>query len=84
MSGKQTDVKPSELATCKGCGAQIIWALTPAGKPTPVDAKTTRVALLRDNDGNPPKIEDAVDGHVSHWATCPERDRFRRPKGGAK
>jgi hypothetical protein len=43
------------LGRCRGCGAPIAWARTPAGRSAPLD-----------RDG------------VSHFATCPEAERFRR------
>lgn len=63
---------------CKSCGTELIWVLTSAGKATPVDAKPTRVALLKRLDDGQLKIEDAIEGHVSHWATCPHADKHRR------
>lgn len=42
-------------AKCRGCGAEMYWIKTTAGKNMPVDA-----------DGTP------------HWATCPERARFKK------
>lgn len=43
------------LDACRGCGAAIAWARTPAGKYAPLDPSGT-----------------------SHFATCPDADRFRR------
>jgi len=63
---------------CKSCGTELIWVLTGAGKATPVDAKPTRVALLRRCDDGQLKIEDVVEGHVSHWATCSDPHKYRR------
>lgn len=64
---------------CKSCKAGIIWAMTPAGKMTPLDAKPIRVVtMLLEQD--PPKIEEAASGYTSHWATCPTADQHRRAK----
>ena len=80
------------MARCKGCGQEIIWVKSKSGKSIPCDpkmipykAKKTghlRVvtpsgevvsAVLSDS------ILIATDyGYVSHFATCPQADRFRR------
>jgi len=62
---------------CKSCGAAILWAVTPKGKNTPLDAKKVRVAQLMDLGGTL-KIEEAHEGHLSHWATCPTADEHRK------
>ena len=74
--------KSHEVKKCKGCNAEIIWAITAKGKPTPLDAKPIRVALLADVEGGDPRIEDGVSGYVSHWGTCPARDEFKKKSGG--
>ena len=74
-----------DLKQCK-CGASIFFALTEKGKPTPLDAKPVRVALLADTQGGLPKIEDGYTGYVSHFATCPNSKEFSRrgKKAGGK
>jgi hypothetical protein len=75
-------------ARCRGtgCGAEIIWVLTPAGKWTPVDAKPVRVYILEIDQrvenstglaGRPGKL---VAGHVPHWATCPAAKQFGKAR----
>ena len=73
------DVKPDKIKRCR-CGAEIFFATTAKGKSTPLDAKPVRVALLADVAGDAPKIEDAAEGYVSHWATCKDADKFRGGK----
>ena len=63
-------------ATCKGCGKPIIWAEMAAGRRAPFDAKAGTI-LLEDKDGT--KGARYVRGHVSHFATCPKADEFRKP-----
>ena len=78
-------------ATCRGCGAPIVWIKTPAGKampcdPAPVYYKATpdgkdKVVTTR---GEVVSCEivpgaNATDaGYRPHWATCPHADRFKR------
>ena len=82
----------SNVGTCRGCGAPIIWIKTASGKAMPCDAKP--VMYWRDVCG-PERIVtkdghvvtgrlmgDALSptgtGYISHFATCPAADRFRR------
>lgn len=55
---------------CKGCGAQIVWFKTTAGKSMPVDAETVELG------------DEQLDltRHVSHFATCKKAADFRRPR----
>lgn len=79
------------LAKCKACGANIRWMITaklkkmpcdpgairfnPAGGPETFVCKDGRVVRgQRDKNGT------AV-GYISHFATCPEADKFRRRDG---
>ena len=80
-------------ATCRGCGAPIVWIKTPAGKaipcdPAPVYYKATPNGKDKvvTNRGEVVSCEivpgaDATDaGYRPHWATCPQAGRFK--KGG--
>lgn len=55
--------------TCKGCGAPIAWVKTRTSKAMPVDI--ARVVIVTDNG-------EVITGRASHFATCPQADRFRR------
>lgn len=57
------------MTTCKGCGRQIEWIKTEAGKQMPVDPDLVTVVL---KDGR------VVRGYRPHWATCPNAEQFRR------
>jgi hypothetical protein len=57
-------------AKCRSCNAAIVWLKTSTGKNMPVDAATV---LPTDQTFEPPR-------HVSHFATCPEADKHRKPK----
>ena len=54
-------------ATCRGCGADIQWWITPKGKKMPMSFKQT---------GN---VKDGF-GEVmeSHFSSCPNANSFRR------
>ena len=57
------------MSQCKSCGKAIVWLKTERGKNIPVDADS-----VSDKEA---KIFDP-DTMVSHFATCPDADRFRR------
>lgn len=57
-----------EDGTCRGCGELIEWFLTPNGKRMPVSRKI--VGSLA--EGNRREILE------SHFASCPDADRFRK------
>ncbi len=81
-------------ANCRACGAEIMFIKTTAGKTTPVDAKA--VFYIPDPKGKnlyvlpdgttergwtvPVQGDAAKIGYVSHFATCPEADKFRKPR----
>lgn len=84
------------MSVCKSCGARIVWARTEAkeGKPArsmPLDANDDgtpavpgngNLVVIGDDKGSPvvryvPKGRGL---HVSHFATCPQRDEHRKTK----
>lgn len=61
------------ITSCRGCDAQIVFLRTPREdgtmKPHPVDAATV----------TPGDVLFDPERHTSHFDTCPEAWRFRRP-----
>jgi hypothetical protein len=55
---------------CKSCGKEIVYLRTAAGKIMPVDRETTDAA------------DEYFDQerHTSHFATCPDAERFRKKR----
>lgn len=82
------------MAKCKACGAEMIFIKMRSGKSMPVDEKpvayykgdknkivTDDGEVIRCNlDGS--SDEFLGFGYVSHFATCPAAERFRRRKNG--
>lgn len=77
-------------ARCTSCGAEIFFAKTPAGKPIPIDltpsatgnlvvreVQAGRVAVPLSKAGD---LGAAEVKHVSHFATCPNADKHRKPR----
>lgn len=84
-----------QIGICKGCGAQIIWIKTRAGKSMPCNSLIRSYKIV---PGGKEKIvtpqgdvvsgitgvaadEADGDGYISHFATCRKALSFRR---GAK
>ena len=64
--------------TCRSCGRSIEFATNArTGKVMPFDAPI--VALTTKHDDNRTLLEE-VDLATSHFATCLDADRFRRPR----
>lgn len=81
------------MARCKACGADIIFIKTKiGGKMIPCDSKPVYygpgkedrvITNSRDVIACKilPDVRGAIGvGYVSHFATCPEADRFRKEK----
>ena len=78
-------------AKCRGCGAEIAFIKTVKGKTMPVDPESVyfipaggpNTYVMMDGSiqrGREPRQEDAEAvriGYRSHFATCPQADRFR-------
>lgn len=81
------------MATCKGCGAPIVFVKLKSGKaipcnPSPVfiEDKAGREIIVtvdgRISNGRQEHVkcqnQSAVRGYVSHFATCPKSTTFRK------
>ncbi len=75
------------MATCRSCGAEIVWGKTKAGKSMPIDPGPVASGniLLTENGTcyvHPsPEIRrvfSEVPMRTSHFATCPDAGKFRR------
>ena len=85
-------MRSNEMASYKGCGAEIFWIKTQYGKSMPVDEKLvpyykgSDVKIVTEDgrviSGSLEGPEDAFQGfgYISHFATCPKADKFRRRK----
>ena len=75
------------MATCKGCGAKIIWIGKMPCDPEPVTywekAKAPGKVVTPNGEviscvfeGDLQKATGS--GYVSHWATCPQAGKFKK------
>lgn len=63
------------MSKCKGCGAEIVWIKTPAGKAMPCDPNKVTIVTERGA---------TVTGYIPHWATCTAAKSFKKDKGERK
>lgn len=61
---------PPKPIPCRECGESIVFLPTSTGKTMPVDERSIEPG----DDVFDPKV------HVSHFATCTNAARFRRPR----
>lgn len=82
-------------ATCKSCGAPIVWIESPKHKWIPCDEglipyqedRSEKDAIVTQK-GEIIRCRLTFDGEptgmgrIAHWATCPAADLYRRRKNG--
>lgn len=79
------------MATCKACGASIVWVQTLTKRWVPCNEGLIPYKLdpkgdqsLMDDRGEVIRCRTAFDGkadgsaRLPHWATCPYADSFKR------
>ena len=75
------------MATCRSCGAPVIWARTvPGGKSMPVDPEPfDRGNLVLTGDATHgfdvsvmDRKDDGHEHYLSHFATCPQAGGWRK------
>lgn len=59
------------MPDCRSCGESIIFLKTSSGKSIPVNAETV-------TEGD--ELFEPKSGHLSHFATCDDPERFRRER----
>lgn len=80
------------MGICRGCGAQIVWIPTVAGKSMPCDAKPVHYwekpkaagkvvtpngeVISCEFEGDPQSATGI--GYISHFSTCPQANNFRK------
>ena len=72
------------MPNCKSCGAPIVWGRTSSGKRIPLDTKTEMRFYFWDDDAETGHTVSnrvrQVCTYVSHFATCPDAAKHRKPK----
>lgn len=62
--------------TCRGCAAALDWYDTVAGKHMPVNSGA--VPVRSEQDEATWRVVAVFDAADTHWATCPDRQRFKK------
>lgn len=70
------------MSKCKGCGKEILWAVDADGKRIPLDTKPPVYQFWQvpTKDGVVMRCDWTKIHAVSHFATCPEANRFSKSK----
>ena len=78
------------MSVCRSCGQQIEWIKTTKGKNMPVDSEyvdyeeADNGTILVTDGGNVITVNEHqnmpnVKGRISHFATCPQANEWRKP-----
>lgn len=75
----------STVDHCHSCRAPVVWSITAKGKRMPLDAcPRSDGTFIIDSEGiaRKPQLGEDVPFllYVSHFATCPNADRHRKPR----
>ena len=62
---------------CKACGQMILFVRMSSGKQMPIDAKVSSLVEVLELRGTTKPMGRMVKGHVPHWATCSDAQRFK-------
>lgn len=62
---------------CKGCGEMIRFVHMKSGGAMPVNIKPVKFIQVDDRG-----MGRMAEGYISHFATCPNADDFRKKKKG--
>ena len=83
-----------KISQCRACGAEIMFIKSLAGKTIPVNAEqityqqkaggslkvvTPNGEVISGELAGDPQKATGI-GFISHFATCPEADKFRKPR----
>jgi hypothetical protein len=80
------------VSYCRSCRAEILWVGTERGKAMPLDRGPYQgddprgLFVIRTDSGKPLAIAATPDAfpdepvYTSHFSTCPDRDKWRRPR----
>lgn len=79
------------MSRCRSCDAPVLWARTVTGKLIPLDTEPSDGGNLVLDDGRALIYDHTTSNemfapplYVSHFATCPQADRWRRRESAAR
>ncbi len=66
------------MTDCQSCGVEVKWIkLRPQMKNHPLNPIPRKVIVLGDIISGGSPVGKLVDGYESHFATCPDADKWR-------
>jgi hypothetical protein len=66
------------MATCKSCGAAIVWCVMDSGRRMPLDSKAETLVAVDLHGEN--LVGHVVRAHRSHFSTCPHASEHRKER----
>ena len=75
----------NQIVSCKSCGAPIFYVASERGNNMPLNSKPEKRVVLTNEAGYLVKnasevsVGRVVDVYISHFATCPNANKHRRP-----
>ena len=74
----KAEMPTHQYGACRGCGADIVWAVTEKGKRVPLNPKSEKRFIFTSWPQIEPTLVTLMDTYVSHFATCPKAEEFRK------
>jgi hypothetical protein len=74
------------FGNCRSCGARVLWATSKSGARIPLNdgPRESGGNIRLDYDGNGGPVASVVHpgmgSYVSHFATCPQAEKWRKKK----
>ena len=84
---EDNNVYRQRYSFCRGCRKQILWVRTAAGQSMPCDPAVITFAPGPGNETfvtpegitiRGTRAAEGRIGYIPHWATCPERAKFKK------
>ena len=64
------------MPPCKSCGQELLWVKSSSGKNIPLNAEPIKKVWTENKKTQTWYFSD--EAYVSHFATCPNADQFRK------
>ncbi len=71
------------MATCRSCGAEVIWVITARSKRMPLSVESGHLRFVlkpHDDIFSSDPFAEAVPTYLSHFADCPNADQHRKTR----
>lgn len=74
------------MSRCRTCDAPVLWVSTPTGKAMPLDLEPDPEGrfVVEGGVAYPVGLFSEGPRYTSHFATCPQADEHRKPRGSSR